>query len=104
MTNVEFRETLKGVFNTHSLMRNREIHTVNELLYILRYSDAFKGNDYNISISKKDGGWASIPSLDTFVPISYLSIWFEDKKVEFENEECFGEIYNCITIYESEEN
>ena len=102
--NTEFKTTLTKVFNTHLLMNKRTRHTVNELLYVLRYNIEFGNEDYNISIRKKNGEWWSIPTLDTFVSIPCLSIWFEDEFVEFEIEECGGETYNCITIYESEDN
>lgn len=104
MTNAEFRTTLVKAFGTHMFMDKRGKHTVNELLYVLKYDNAFNGKDYNISISRKNGEWWCIPTLDAFVSVPCLSIWFEDERVEFENEECLGEIYNCITIYESEEN
>lgn len=104
MTNVEFRTTLTKVFDTHMFMDKRGKHTVNELLYILRHDNAFKDKNYNISIHRKNGEWWAIPTLDAFVTTACLSIWFEDDRVEFEIEECFGEKYNCITIYESEEN
>ena len=100
----EFKTKLSKVFKTHMLMNNRDKHTINELLYILRYDDAFKGENFNISIRKKDGGWLCIPSLDSFISISFLSMWFEDAQVEFEVETIGEEQYNCITIYESEEN
>jgi hypothetical protein len=104
MTNAEFITTLTKAFDTHMFMNVRDRHTVNELLHILRHDNAFKGKDYNISISSKNGEWWCIPTLDAFVSVPCLSIWFEDERVEFENEECLGEIYNCITIFESEEN
>ena len=103
MTNVEFRTTLTKAFNTHMFMDKRVKHTVNELLYVLKHDEAFKGEDYNISICKKNGEWWSVPSLDAFVSIPYLSVWFEDERVEFEVEEFGEEKFNCITVYESEE-
>ena len=103
MTNVEFRKTLTNAFDTHMFMNERDKHTVNELLYILRHDSAFGGKDCNISICKANGEWLCIPTLDAFVAIPVLSVWFEDERVEFETEECLGEIYNCITVYESEE-
>ena len=103
MTNEEFRTTLTKAFDTHMFMNERDRHTVNELLYILRHDNAFKGEDYNVSICKKNGEWLCIPTLDAFVSIPILSVWFEDDKVEFEVEWCLEEKYNCITVYESEE-
>ena len=104
MTNVEFKTTLAKAFSTHMFMNKRERHTVNELLYVLRRHAEFGSKDYNISIRKTNGEWWCIPTLDSFVSIPCLSIWFEDEYVEFEVEECGEEKYNCITIYESEEN
>ena len=104
MTNVKFNEVLVNAFNTHLFMSKRQRHTVNELIYVLRHHAEFGKSDYNISIRKKNGEWWCIPTLDAFVSIPCLSIWFEDEFVEFEVEECGEEKYNCITIYESEEN
>lgn len=104
MTNAEFRKTLTKAFDTHMFMNMRDRHTVNELLHILRHDATFKGNDYNISICRLNGEWSCIPTLDAFVSIPYLSVWFDDERVEFEIEESFGEKFNCITVYESEEN
>ena len=103
MTSTEFRTILTTAFNTHMFMNVRDRHTVNELIHILRHDNAFKDKDYNISISRKNGEWWCILTLDTFVSIPCLSIWFEDEQTEFETEECLGKIYNCITIYEREE-
>lgn len=106
MTNAEFKIKLIEAFKTHIFMDQRSVHTVNELLYILRYDNAFKGEDFNISIRKKNGEWWTIPSMDSFVSIPCLSVWFEDKLVEFEVEECGDMKFNCITVYEckKEEN
>ena len=104
MTNAEFRTAISHAFNVHMFMNKRARHTVNELLYVLRHHAEFGKEDYNISIRKRNGEWWTIPTLDSFVSIPCLSIWFEDEFVEFEVEECGEEKYNCITIYESKEN
>ena len=104
MTNAEFRTTLTEAFDSHMFMNIRDEHTINELLYILQYDKAFKGSDFNISIIKKDGGCLCIPTLDAFVNTATRGMWFADEKVEFEVEEFGEEKFNCITIYESEEN
>ena len=104
MTNAEFRTTLTKAFETHMFMNKRTKHTVNELLQVLRRHAEFGGKDYNISVCRKNGEWWSIPTLDAFVSIPALSLWFDNERVEFEIEEFDGEKYNCITIYESEEN
>ena len=100
MTNMEFKANMKKAFSTHMFMSKRDKHTINELLYILEHDSAFKGMDFNISISGFNGDWSSIPTLEAFVNVGIRSIWFEDDKVEFEVEQIGDEQYNCITIYE----
>lgn len=102
MTQNEFKAKLIEAFGFHVLMKKRNKHTVNELLYTLRYYDGFGGDDFNISIRRKNGEWWTIHSIDSFVSIPCLSVWFEDEYVEFEVEQIGDEQYNCITIYESE--
>lgn len=97
---MEFRTKLTEAFNTHMFMRDRNHHTINELLYVLEHDDRFNGEDFNISIAKLDGGWMSIPCLDAFVDVKTRGIWFNDFGVEFEVEEFGEEKYNCITVYE----
>ena len=104
MTNTEFKTKLAEAFSTHPLMKKRDCHTVNELLYVLKYDSRFGGEDFNISIRKLNGEWWCIPGLDFFVNIPCLSVWFNDEYVEFEVEECGEEKYNCITVYEREED
>lgn len=104
MTNAEFKTKLTEAFKTHMFMSNRNRHTINELLYMLEHDEAFKGEDYNISILKIEGGCICISSLEVFVSTQIRGIWFEDNDIEFEVEEFGEEKFNCITIYESEEN
>ena len=104
MTQNQFKENLKKAFDVHMFMNKRDNHTVNELMYILRHDNAFKDMEFNISISKLNGEWWTIPCMDAFVSIPILSVWFNDDKVEFEIEEYGEEKYNCITVYESEDN
>ena len=108
MTNVEFKKLLKNVFNAHILMKDRDYHTVNELLHVLRYDsglDCLQG--VNISVVKTDGGCMCIPCLDAFVNVKTLGIWFEDDSVEFDSDEFEddGKLmrFDNITVYESEE-
>lgn len=103
MTNAEFKTKLTEAFKTHMFMRDRSKHTINELLYILEHDEAFKGNDYNISIIKIEGGCICISSLEAFVSTNIRGVWFENNDIEFEVEEFGKEKFNCITIYESEE-
>lgn len=100
MTNNEFKAMLAEVFKTHMFMKDRDHHTINELLWVLRYDSRFNGEDFNISIAKLDGSWWCIPGLDFFVDIKSLSVWFDDESVEFEIEDCDDVKYNCITVYE----
>lgn len=104
MTQTEFKTKLTEAFKTHMFMKDRDYHTVNELLYVLERDSRFNSADFNISICKFDGGWLCIPCLDAFVDIGGRSIWFNDVSVEFEVEEVGEEKYNCITVYEREEN
>lgn len=106
MTNVEFKTKLIEAFKTHMFMKDRDYHTVNELLYVLEYDSGFNGEDFNISISKLNSGWWSIPCLDAFVDIHTRGMWFNDETVEFEIDEFEFEgkmiKTNCITVYERE--
>lgn len=108
MTNAEFKKALKEVFNTHMFMDERDQHTVNELLHCLRYEGKFSDLNINISIHRTNGEFWSIPTIDTFVNIDTLGVWFDDETVEYEVEEIHGEegqvlTFDCITIYEIEE-
>ena len=102
MTNQKFKTKLTEGFKTHIFMKDRDKHTVNELLYVLEHDSRFKGEDFNISIRNLGGYWTSIPCLDAFVATQVRGMWFNDADVEFEVEEVGEERYNCITIYESE--
>ena len=102
MTQVEFKEKLTETFKTHIFMKDRDKHTINELLYVLEHDGVFKDTDFNISICTLGGYWTSIPTLGAFVSTQVRDVWFEDARVEFEVERIETEQYNCITIYESE--
>ena len=98
----EFITKLTEAFKTHMFMKDREQHTVNELLYVLEHHSEFNGEDFNISIKTRDNQWWSIPTIEAFVTVALRGIWFNDAEVEFEVEECGEEKFNCITIYECE--
>ena len=100
MTNTEFKTKLTEAFKTYLFMRDRDYHTVNELLYVLEYDERFGGEDFNISIKSVDNQWWSIPTLEAFVDIIRRGIWFNDADVEFDIEEYDEEKFNCITVYE----
>ena len=107
MTNVEFNKLLEEVFDSHTLMKNRDYHTVNELLHVLRYHDKLRDLEgVNISIIKADGSCLCIPCLEAFIDVKSLGIWFEDTTVEFEIEsfEIDNEMlkFSNITVYERE--
>lgn len=103
MTNVEFKTKLTEAFKEHLLMKDRDYHTMNELLYVLEHDSRFNGEDFNISVCTLGEYWTSIPCLDAFVTVQVRGMWFNDSEVEFEVEEIGGEKYNCITVYEREE-
>jgi hypothetical protein len=105
MTAVEFKEKLNEVFQNHLLMKGRNHHTVNELLYVLRYSGTFDDlNNVNISVARMNDSWLCIPCLDAFVDVKTLGIWFDDDVMEFDIEkfETDGMLTECtnITVYE----
>ena len=104
MINTEFKTKLTEAFKTHLFMKDRDYHTVNELLYVLLGDSRFDYEDFNISICTLKGNWLCIPTLEAFVTVRDRGIWFNDASVEFEIEECEEETYNCITIYEREGN
>jgi hypothetical protein len=95
-----FKTKLTEAFKSHMFMKDRDRHTINELLYVLEHDSRFDGEDFNISIRNLGGYWTCIPCLDTFVTSQVREMWFEDAKIEFEVEECGEERFNCITIYE----
>ena len=100
MTQAEFKTKLTEAFKTHMFMKDRDYHTVNELLYVLERHTEFNGDDFNISICNLGGYWTSIPCLDAFVTVQLRGMWFNDAEVEFEIEDFGDEKYNCITVYE----
>ena len=100
MTNQEFKTKLTEAFKTHLFMRDRDYHTVNELLYVLEHDSRFNGEDFNVSIKTFEYSWLSIPCLDAFVDVKTRGIWFNDDGVEFEVEEYDDMKFNCVTVYE----
>ena len=100
MTNTEFKTKLSEAFKIHMFMKDRDFHTVNELLYVLEHHVEFNREDYNISICTLGEYWTSIPCLDAFVTVQIRGMWFNDAEIEFEIEEFGDEKYNCITVYE----
>ena len=106
MTNVEFKTLLKEVFNNTFLMNGRDHHTVNELLYVLRYDERLKClKGVNISVITAED-CICITCLEAFVNLKTLGVWFDDDSVEFESDEfeCEGEQkrFDNITVYERE--
>ena len=104
--NYTCRDISTSIFDAFPLARSVELHLCaiieNDGVVIVGNIFVVCCNN-NISICKKNGEWWSIPSLDVFVAIPILSVWFEDECVEFEVEEFGEEKFNCITVYESEE-
>ena len=110
MTNVEFKKLLTKVFDSHILMKNRDYHTVNELLHVLRYHDALRDLErVSVNVIRSDGSCMCIPCLEAFVDVKHLGIWFEDIAVEFEIDEFpddDGEMleFRTVVVYEKEVN
>ena len=107
MTNAEFNKLLREVFENHTLMKNRDYHTVNELIHMLRYDDKLRDLErVNINVIKADGNCLCIPHLEAFVDVKSLGVWFEDISVEFEIEEFEVDDemlkFSNITVYERE--
>lgn len=107
MTNAEFKNLLKAVFNTHMFISKRDHHTINELMHCLRYDERMLEFNFNISVLKANGECYCIPAIEAFVDINTLSVWFDDDKVEFEHEVFDNDgvlfYFDNITIYEREE-
>ncbi len=108
MTNVEFKKLLEEVFESHTLMKGRDYHTVNELLHVLRYNDKLRDLErVSLNIIKTDGSSMCIPCLEAFVDVKSLGIWFEDIAVELEIDEFpddDGEMleFRTVVVYEKE--
>ena len=107
MNDRELRALLCAVFNDYKMMRGRDYHTLNELLYVMRTDSRMKGFNFNINIIRRNGSCLCIPSIDAFVSVAQLGIWFTDYVSECDVEEIDndGELYvwHCITIYEAPE-
>lgn len=102
MTNAEIKQKLTEAFQSHTVMKGREQHTVNELLYVLEHDDRFANGNFNISIKTLSGRFWCIPCMDAFVTVQFRSVWFNDADVEFETDECEGQRFDNITVYETE--
>lgn len=108
MTNTEFKKLLEEVFESHTLMKNRDYHTVNELLHVLRYNDKLRDLErVSVNVIKANGVYMCIPHLECFVDIKTLGVWFEDIAVEFETDEFPDDdgvmlTFRTVTVYEKE--
>ena len=104
MTEKEFKELLKEVFDSHTVMKNKDHHTVNELLHCLRYDEKMKEFNFNINVIRSNGDCISIPSIDAFVNLGTLSVWFADDSIEYEHDYVDDNGYlfyfDCLTITE----
>ena len=58
MTNTEFKTKLAEAFKTHMFMKDRDFHTINELLYVLEHDERFGKEDFNISVKTVDNHFA----------------------------------------------
>ena len=102
MTELEFKQKLSEVFQSHRVMKGREHHTVNELLYVLEHNDELRKENCNIAVKILEGNCWSIPSLDAFVTVKLRGVWFNDDEIEYEVDEYEGTKYGCVTVYETE--
>lgn len=106
MNNVEFKKLLRETFEGHMFMKDRDYHTVNELLHVLRYDDKLQDLQ-GVNITVLTDKCVCIPCLDAFVDLKTLGVWFDDAVVEFETDEFEYEgkmmRYDNITIHEREE-
>ncbi len=104
MTNKEFRTLLSEVFKAHMFMKDRDCHTVNELLHCLRYDERLKEFNFNITVLTANDECHCIPAIDAFVDINTLSVWFDDDGVEYEHDFVDDNGYlfyfDNITVYE----
>ena len=106
MTNTEFKKLLTEVFKSHMGMKDRNYHTVNELLHCMRYDERLKDFNFNISVITANDEYHCIPSIDAFVNIGLLNVWFDDESIEYEHEfvddRGFLFYFDCVTIRERE--
>jgi hypothetical protein len=100
MTNAEFQKKLTEAFQSHTVMKGRDHHTVNELLYVLEHDEELKKENCNIAVLTLDKRCWSIPTLDAFVTTQLRGVWFNDAEIEFEVDEFNGMKFGCVTVYE----
>ena len=102
MTEREFKQKVAEAFQSHTVMKGRKQHTVNELLYVLEHNDELRKENCNLAIENLDGDWWSVPCLDAFVTVELRGVWFSDDEIEYEIDEYEGTKYGCVTVYETE--
>ena len=102
MTNAEFKQKLRESFQSYTVMKGRDYHTINELLYVLEHDNELKQENCNVAIRTVEGRWWSIPCLDAFVTTMLRGIWFNDANVDFDIDEYEGQKFGCVTVYETE--
>ena len=104
MNEQEFKALLKEVFQSHALMKDRNYHTVNELLHCLRYDEKLKEFNFNITVMTANDECLCIPAIDAFVNIDTLAVWFDDDNIEYEHDYVddrgFLFYFDSITVYE----
>ena len=94
MTNVEFQEKLRKMYEENPMIARSKKKTVNEILYLLRMD---KENDYNVNLIEGTV-WSCIPSVkECFVSVKTLakhvkSIECDETDYGFEVKEI------CLTI------
>ncbi len=70
MTNVEFQDKLRKMYEENPMIARSKKKTVNEIFYMLRMD---KENDYNINLIE-NGIWGCVPSVkECFVSVKTLA-------------------------------
>lgn len=94
----ELQTNILKNFKSHTTMKDRDHHTINELLYILSNDLYFAGANISISIKTEEHRWYCIPDINAFVPIFIRSFWFNDNELKIDEEYIDDISYTCITI------
>ena len=81
MTNTEFKTKLTEAFKTHMFMKDRDYHTVNELLYILEHDNRFDKEDFNrimLEVNENNNPAIKLYTKLGFKEISYRERYYDE--------------------------
>lgn len=90
MKDVNLKVLIKQAFDNHILMRSRNKHTINELLYVLAHDKTLNKYNCNITVNTLKNEWFHICGIDVFVDINTRGIWFNDDEICIDVEEVNG--------------